>query len=99
MEKLGKGRGTRYVLARRVLQAAGKTGVYTRRRGLDRDAQKALLAKHIRDNAESGTPLHELKEVLPHLSRNQVQSLVQELRKEGRVRLAGKTRGARWYPS
>lgn len=50
----------KYVLARSLYAATGKTGVHTRRVGLDRDTNKELLLKHIRQNNEVGTPFKEL---------------------------------------
>lgn len=87
----------KYVLARSLYAATGKTGVHTRRVGLDRETNKELLLKHIRQNGEIGTPLRELQQVLPSLNRDQVQDLVQELKKDGKVFLVGRTKGARWF--
>ncbi|MBW1922076.1 MAG: putative DNA binding domain-containing protein [Deltaproteobacteria bacterium] len=98
IEQISRGRGTRYVLSRRFYKFIGKKGVYTRKRGLDRETNKALILKHIRDNAAGGAPLRDLIQVLPALSRFQVQRLVQELRDEGLVKLVGATKGARWFP-
>jgi len=99
IEAIGRGRGRRYILSRRFYAFLGKEGVYTRKRGLDRETNKALLEKHIRDNKRTGSRLKELMQVLPALSRGQIQSLLRELRAEERVRLVGKTRAARWYPA
>ena len=49
----------KYVLARSLYAATGKTGVHTRHVGLDRDTNKELLLKHIRQNNEVGTPFKE----------------------------------------
>jgi len=43
--------------------------------------------------------LADLQEVVPFLSRDQVQTLLRELKAQGRVRSAGRTKGGRWYPS
>ncbi len=87
----------KYVLARSLYAATGKTGVHTRQVGLDRDTNKELLLKHIRQNNAVGTPFKELQQVLPGLSRNQIQVLMRELQKDGRVGCVGKTSGARWF--
>jgi ATP-dependent DNA helicase RecG len=47
----------------------------------------------------TGAPLAELRRVLPTLSESAVQRLLDELRSEGRVHLAGSRRGARWRAS
>ena len=87
----------KYVLARSLYAATGKTGVHTRHIGLDRDTNKELLLKHIRQNNEVGTPFKELQQVLPGLNRNQIQDLMKELKKDGKVFCEGKTSAARWF--
>jgi len=96
VERAGKGR---YMLGRRFYAATGKKGVYTRKRGLDRDTNKTLLLKHIRENAVEGSRLEELIQVLPSLSKYQVQSMVRELKRLGHVCLRGATRGGKWFPA
>lgn len=76
---------------------SGKTGVHTRRIGLDRDTNKELLLKHIRKNNADGTPFNELQQVLPRHSRNQIQVLMRELRDSGKVICKGRTSAARWF--
>jgi ATP-dependent DNA helicase RecG len=99
IERIGKGRGTRYLLSRRFYRFLGKGGVYTRRRGLDRETNKALLLRHIAESRDQGVPFQELNQVLPGLPRSSIQSLLRELRAEGTIRLAGAKRGARWLPA
>jgi len=90
--------GRKYILSRRFYALVGKEGVYTRKRGLDRDTNKALLLKHITQNRKAGVPYDELAQVLPGLSRNQIQSLMRELKREELVTVEGKTKSARWFP-
>lgn len=89
----------KYVLARSLYAATGKTGVHTRHVGLDRDTNKELLLKHIRQNNEDGTPFKELQQVLPSLNRDQIRVLMRELRESGKVFCKGRTSAARWYTS
>jgi ATP-dependent DNA helicase RecG len=56
--------------------------VYTRKHGLDRDTNKALLVKHIKENALSGT---------------KIQVLLRELTKAGVIHHHGATRAVLWY--
>ena len=93
----GRGKGARYMLARRLYDAMGARGAYTRKKGLDRDTNKALLLQHIRRNAATGARMAEFKQVLPALGRGQIQTLIQELANEGQIRLLGRTKAARWY--
>ena len=99
VESHGHGRGVRHMLSRNLYAAIGKRGAYTRKRGLDHETNKELLFKHIRENDLDGSPLGDLRQVLPALSGKQVQNLLQQLRDEGRVQLIGARRWARWYMS
>lgn len=87
----------KYVFARSLYAATGKTGVHTRHVGLDRETNKELLLKYIRKNNGVGTPLKELQQVLPSQSRSQIQKLMRELRADGKIINIGNTSAARWY--
>jgi len=93
VERIGR---DKYVLARSLYAAAGKPGVHTRIVGLDRGTNKELLLNHIRKSGNVGTPISELQQVLPGLSRDQIRVLLRELREEHRIFCSGKTRNARW---
>ena len=97
VETKGRGRGTRYLLSERFYRHAGRRGAYTRKRGLDKATNKELLVQHIARNDQVGSPLHELQEVLPALTKKRVQYLAGELKAEGRIHVVGKTRAARWH--
>ena len=94
IEHTGRGK---YVLARGLYEATGKSGVHTRLIGLDRETNKELLLKHIRANGDKGAPLKELQQVLPGHSSRQIQMLLDELRSAGRIEPKGKGKGAAWY--
>jgi ATP-dependent DNA helicase RecG len=98
LERIGRGRGARYLLSRRFYRFLGKGGVYTRRKGLDRMTNKTLLLQHIEDSTATGTTLGDLQQVLPGLSRYQVQTLLRELKRERHVMVRGRTKAARWFP-
>jgi len=96
VERIGRGRGVRYILSKRFYSFLGRSGRYTRAKGLDRTTQKELLVRHIRDAEPEGARFAELQEILKELSRRQVQGIVNELRAEGRITLEGTTRNGRW---
>lgn len=98
VESVGRGRGTRYLLSRRFHVETGQLGVYTRRRGLDREANKALLLQHINENAKTGARFGEFTQVLPALSVGQIKSLVTDLKRSGRIASQGTRKAARWFP-
>lgn len=84
------------MLARGAYVALGQKGAYTRMRGLDRNTNKELLVQHMRDNP-AGSRMEEFLQVLPSLSRSQVQVLLRELRADDRAHVIGLKKGARWY--
>ena len=94
VEHIGR---TKYVLARSLYTAAGKSGIHTRIVGLDRETNKELLLKHIRENGAKGAPFKELQQVLPGHNRGQIQVLMRELREEGHIYGEGNTSAARWF--
>jgi ATP-dependent DNA helicase RecG len=94
IERAGKGE---YILSRRFYAETGGKGVYTRKRGLDRETNKALLLKHLHDNRQEGSRLRELCQVLPGLSATQVKSLLRGMRRVGKVHVVGHTNAARWF--
>jgi ATP-dependent DNA helicase RecG len=96
VESIGRGKGTRYLLSKRLYAALGAKGEYTRKRGLDHETNKALLEKHLLGQGDAGSPLAELRQVLPSESERGVQHLLEELRREGRILLRGQRRWARW---
>ena len=98
IERLGRGIGVRLLLSQRFYRFLGQGGVYTRQRGLDRETNKTLLLQHIKDSAETGTRLAELQQVLPSLSRDQVRTLLRELKRVGLVEVRGTTKAACWFP-
>lgn len=50
LEKYSRGRGVRYLFSRAYYDFIGKSGAYTRKRGLDRDTNKELLLQKARDS-------------------------------------------------
>ena len=94
IERIG---AQRFILASHLYSSAGKPGAYTRRRGLDRDENKELLVKHIRDNNERGCQLAELCQVLTQKSDEQIKKLLQQLKREKRIHLVGVKGKGRWH--
>ena len=98
VESRGRGKGVRYLLSRELYGAIGEPGTYTRRKGLDHETNKALLMRHLWDNAATGAPKSELAQVLPSLSGRSISRLMDELRRGGFSEMRGERRGARWFP-
>lgn len=98
VECIGKGKGARYMLGRQYYVFAGKSGMYTRKRGLDRETNKELLLRHISENAKNGTKFSELHQVVPSLSHGQINHLLRELKSLKKIHHRGKTSGSAWFP-
>lgn len=98
IESIGRGRSAQYMLCQKYYLHAKKSGVYTRKRGLDRNTNKELILKHIRINSTDGARLSDLRQVLPFLSENQVQTLLRELKVTGSIHVRGKTKAGLWFP-
>lgn len=97
IERAGRGRGVHYILSHGLYQHVGEGGTYTRRKGLDDDQNQELLIKHISHCGSRGATMHEFGQVLPSKTRPQLAALLRRLKEQGRIRVEGKTRGARWY--
>lgn len=93
-----RGPGRTYILARKYYQFVGQKGAYTRKKGLGRDQNLALLEKHIEENKETGSKLEELCQVLPALPSTQVQSLLKTLKRREKVHSRGQTKAGLWFP-
>jgi ATP-dependent DNA helicase RecG len=83
------------MLCQKYYLYAGKSGVYTRKKGLDRETNKELLLKHIRAN--SGSRLSDLCQVLPSLSEDQIRTLIKELKRNDLIHVRGKTKAGLWF--
>ncbi|WP_028587745.1 ATP-binding protein [Desulfocurvus vexinensis] len=93
VERVGK----RFILSRKYYVMQGRPGAHTRRVGLDRETNLALVLKHVRACGDQGTTLAELQQVLPAQSPDYIQRLVRTLKSRGEVLVAGRTRAARWF--
>lgn len=93
-----RGKGRTLLLSRRYYESVGQRGAYTRRKGLDRETNLALLLKHIEDNRVNGSKLDELCQVIPSLPRTTIQSLLKTLKQRGKASLVGRTNAGRWFP-
>lgn len=93
-----RGKGRKLMLSRRYYEFVGKSGAYTRRKGLDREQNLMLLLKHIRENAAAGSKLEVLCQVLPSLPTSHVQSLLRTLKRRGLTHPVGKRKVGIWFP-
>jgi len=97
VERSGRGRGVSYVLSHALYQQVGQSGAYTRRKGLDDGHNQQLILQHIGHCGEKGALMTEFEQVLPSKTRPQISALLKRLKEAGKIRVAGKTKGARWF--
>jgi len=62
----------------------------------DRERLKNYLFIHIKEMGPKGCTLETLHSGLPELSRDQVRTLLKDMQADGLIRVAGRTKGARW---
>lgn len=89
----GTGRARYYCLSRLSYARLGTVLDYYVDRRLDRENIKARLLDTLRDRPLSNSEIRRITQ----MGRQQVTRLMADLRKEGRVRVVGVTKGARWH--
>lgn len=97
IERAGRGRGVKYVLSHALYQHVGQAGTYTRRKGLDEAHNQQLILQHVKNCGANGASMTEFEQVLPSKSRPQISALLKRLKEAGKIRVEGKTKGARWF--
>ncbi len=90
--------GRKCILSKKYYEFVGDKPAYTRKKGLDREQNLALLLKHITDNKDTGSPREDLLRVLPALKESDVKSLLRTLKNQGKAHSRGARRAGRWYP-
>src|SRR5205823_6041428 len=95
VERVSRGRGTRYILSKKYYAFAGQKGAYTRERGLDRETNKSLILTHLEYHGGKGV-IQEFQQALRGLTRHQIGSLLKELKQEGKIRFVGERKSGHW---
>lgn len=93
IEKVGRKRGTRYILSRQYYEHIGKLGLHTKLMGTSRDQKKVLILNHL-NRHKKGTS--EDFQLATESSQAYVNKLLQELKKEGKVTHIGFRRSGYW---
>ncbi|OGH94052.1 MAG: hypothetical protein A2538_02000 [Candidatus Magasanikbacteria bacterium RIFOXYD2_FULL_41_14] len=91
---IGRGRGTKYFLAKQYYKDHNLLGKYTKITGLSREKYKEMILKHITEN-NSGS-IMEFSQAFPELSSKDVTNILQEIRRSGRIKFTGNKRSGRW---
>ena len=96
--KIGSGKQSRFVITPQFYDYSDKRLSESFKQAIERAQQKVTLFKRIVENEIVGTKLAELMELLPSLTRRQVQGLLQEMRDEKQIHIEGQNRAGRWFP-
>ncbi len=94
VERIGRGRGTRYILSHRYYAHRGKTGTHTRISGIHREKQKELILRHLAKNKKGYT--RDIQDIFPELKPMDVSNLLRELKNDGRIRHFGSRKLGYW---
>lgn len=66
---------------------------------VDTEQQRAFILDYIQKNAETGVAIGQIMELLPSLTRDQLQKRFSDLAERGAICLEGKGRAAKWFPA
>lgn len=94
IERIGKTRGSRYMLGHKYYSFNGKLGTYTRIVGVSRDAKKQLIVQHIKKNEKGFAK--DFDDIFPDLKRQDISNLLQELKAENKIFHKGSARSGYW---
>jgi ATP-dependent DNA helicase RecG len=93
IEKIGKTRDAKYILAHKYYAHQGKVGLHTKLTGISREKYKELIITHLEKNKGY---LHDLEDAMPELKSKDITNLLQELKKAGKVRHYGSNKTGYW---
>lgn len=93
IERVGRTIGAKYILSHKYYAHIGKVGLHTRFTGIERDKIKELIIKHLGKNKGF---LRDLKQAFPELKPMDISNLLQELKREGKIRSNGWARASYW---
>lgn len=93
VEQVGKTSGTKYILSHAYYAHEGKVGVHTKLTGLSRGKYKELIIEHLRKNKGYR---HDLRRAFQELNPQDISNLLQELRREKKIRFSGQRRTGSW---
>lgn len=93
IEKVGKKKGTKYILSKKYYEHIGARGTHTKLRGITRDEKKLLIFKHLKQFGKARSS--DFQQALD-LDQIQVKNLMTELKKEGKVKRTGNKKSGYW---
>lgn len=94
IEKVGKGRGIKYILSHNYYALSGKPGVHTRLSGITREQKKMLILNHLKKNKKGYR--HQFLDVFPDMKPTDVSNLLRELKIRGKIEHMGNGKTGYW---
>lgn len=94
IEKVGKTSGTKYILSHHYYSYQERPGIYTRIKGISREAKKELILSHIK--REGRGIKKDFIEAFPELKVSDISNLLQELKIEGKIKRKGAEKFGYW---
>jgi ATP-dependent DNA helicase RecG len=93
IEQVGKTKGAKYILSHKYYAHEGKVGIHTRLTGISREKDKELILKHLEKNKGYR---HDLQIVFPELSSQDISNILQELKRERKIKFTGASKTGYW---
>lgn len=94
IEKIGKTRGSKYILSHRYYAHKNRTGIYTRLVGISREKQKELIRQHLKKNIRGKR--EDFQDIFPELKLMDISNLLQELKHERTIVHSGSRKKGYW---
>ena len=94
VERVGKTKGTKYMLSHRYYTHKEKPGIYTKIKGITREHKKQLILEHI--NREGSGRRDDFLDAFPKLKTSDISNLLQELKRGGKIERIGSDRAGYW---
>ncbi len=94
IDKVGQGKGSKYILSHDYYKITRSEGVYTKLSGISRNKSKELILNHIQKN--NNAERAEFNDVFPELSPQDISNLLQELRRDNKIYFNGPPKTGVW---
>jgi len=94
VERIGRTKGSKYILSHKYYSHKEQPGTYTRLHGLSREKIKELIVNHLKKNQKG--ILKDFTEVFSELAKQDISNILQELKKEKKIRFFGSIRDGYW---
>lgn len=94
IERVGHGRGAKYILAHQYYKYANATGQHTRLSGLPREVRRNIIMEHLKKNKQVRN--QDLQEAMPDLDMRSIYRLLKGMEKDGYIKHKGARRYGYW---